>query len=121
MTGDSGNANTDGLGVRITLTADQLITQGQDQGSIKIIQGVANQLSRSLGAMTDPQNGMIATREGAIEDTIQANVDSIERLLERLELKQRTLQRQFTVMETTLEELNSKGAFFGSQLASLSA
>jgi flagellar hook-associated protein 2 len=121
LTGDSGNANTDGLGVRITLTADQLITQGQDQGSIKIIQGVANQLSRSLGAMTDPQNGMIATREGAIEDTIQANVDSIERLLERLELKQRTLQRQFTVMETTLAELNSMGSFLGSQLASLSA
>ena len=120
LRGDSGNPNTDGLGVRITLTAAQLIAQGQDQGSVKVVQGVANKLSRTLSAMTDPLDGLIATREGAIEDTIQSNVDQIERLLERLELKQSTLQRQFTVMETTLAELNSMGSFLGSQLASLS-
>ncbi|MEE2754172.1 MAG: flagellar filament capping protein FliD [Candidatus Latescibacterota bacterium] len=120
LTGDSGNSNTDGLAIRVTLTPAQLTAQGQDQGTVQIIQGVANQLSRSLASMTDPLDGLIATREGAIEDTIEANVAQIARLEERLELKQSTLQRQFTVMETTLAELNSMGSFLGSQLASLS-
>ena len=121
LTGDSGNANTDGLAIRVTLTPDQLTAQGQDQGTVQVVQGVANQLSRALASMTDPIGGLIATRETAIEDTIQANVEQIERLQERLALKQSTLQRQFTVMETTLAELNSMGSFLGSQLASLSA
>jgi flagellar hook-associated protein 2 len=105
----------------VTLTPAQLIAQGQDQGTVKIIQGVASQLSRTLSSMTDPIDGLIATREDAIEATIEANIEHIERLLERLDLKRTTLQRQFTVMETTLAELNSMGSFLGSQLASLSA
>ena len=121
LTGDSDNANTGGLTIRVTLTAAQLIAQGQDQGTVKIIQGVASQLSRVLASMTDPTEGLIATREGAIEDTIQANIEQIERLERRLELKRSSLQRQFTVMEITLAELNSMGSFLGSQLASLSA
>ena len=121
LTGDDGNANTDGLAIRVNLTPAQLIAQGQDQGTVQVVQGVANQLSRALASMTDPIEGLIATREGAIEDTIEANNEQIDRLLERLEMKQNTLQRQFTVMETTLAELNSMGSFLGSQLASLSA
>ena len=121
LTGDDGNANTDGLAIRVNLTPAQLIAQGQDQGTVQVVQGVANQLSRALASMTDPIKGLVATREGAIEDTIEANNEQIDRLLERLEMKQNTLQRQFTVMETTLAELNSMGSFLGSQLASLSA
>ncbi|MCH2665495.1 flagellar filament capping protein FliD, partial [bacterium] len=80
-----------------------------------------SQLSHALASITDPLEGLIATRESAIEDTIEANLKQIERLEERLAVKQNTLQRQFTVMETTLAELNSIGSFLGSQLASLSA
>ncbi len=121
LTGDADNSNTDGLAIRVTLTPAQLIAQGQDQGTVQVVQGVANQLSRTLASMTDPLDGMIATREGAIEATIEANNEQIDRLLERLKLKQSMLQRQFTVMETTLAELNSMGSFLGSQLASLAA
>jgi flagellar hook-associated protein 2 len=91
MTGDSGNLNTDGLAIRVTLTPAQLIAQGQDQDTVQIIQGVANKLSRTLKSMTDPIDGLIATREGAIEDTIEANLAQIERLEDRLELKRSTL------------------------------
>jgi flagellar hook-associated protein 2 len=121
LTGDSGNSNTDGLAIRVMLTASQLTIQGQDQGTVSVIQGVGSQLSHALASITDPLEGLIATRESAIEDTIEANLKQIERLEERLAVKQNTLQRQFTVMETTLAELNSIGSFLGSQLASLSA
>ncbi len=121
LTGDTDNANSEGLAIRVTLTAAQLLAQGQVQGTIKVIQGVASALSRTLAAMTDSVDGLIATREGAIEDTIQANVEQIERLEARLLVKRSTLQRQFTVMEITLAKLNSMGSFLGSQLASLSA
>ncbi len=38
-----------------------------------------------------------------------------------LVLKQSTMLRQFTAMETTIAELNALGSFLGSQLASISA
>ncbi len=119
LTGDSGNATTDGLAVRVTLTPAQLIAQGQDQGSIQIIQGVADQLRRSLEAITDPFEGLVATRQQAIEDTIESNDAQILALEERLELKRSTLQRQFTAMETAIAQLNQLGSFLGAQLAGL--
>lgn len=119
LTGNVGNATTDGLAIRATITPAQLIAQGQSQGSIQIIQGVADQLRRTLGTITDPFSGLVATRQQAIEDTIEANNAQILALEERLELKRSTLQRQFTAMETSVAQLNSLGSFLGAQLAGL--
>lgn len=119
MTGNVGNATTDGLAVRSTITPAQLIAQGQSQGTIKIIQGVGDQLRRTLESITDPFQGLVATRQQAIEDTIESNDAQILALEDRLELKRSTLQRQFTAMEITLAQLNQLGSFLGAQLAGL--
>jgi flagellar hook-associated protein 2 len=76
-------------------------------------------LSRALGSITDPIAGMVATREGSIEDTIESTQNQINAMELRLELKRSTLLRQFTAMEQAIAELNSTGSFLGSQLASL--
>ena len=119
MTGNVGNATTDGLAVRSTITPAQLIAQGQSQGTIKIIQGVGDQLRRTLESITDPFQGLVAVRQEAIEDTIESNDAQILALEGRLELKRSTLQRQFTRMETTIAQLNQLGSFLGAQLAGL--
>jgi len=119
LTGNAGSSNSDGLSLRVELTAAQLLAQGPGQGTIKITQGVAEQLSRALGSITDPIAGMVATREGSIEDTIESTQNQINAMELRLELKRSTLLRQFTAMEQAIAELNSTGSFLGSQLASL--
>ena len=119
LTGATTSANIQGLSIRVNVTPAQLISQGGDQGTVTITQGVADQVRRTLGSITDPFEGLIATREGAIEDTIESLVDQVASLEDRVALKQDTLQKQFTAMETAVAEFNSLGAFLGAQLASL--
>ena len=121
LTGDSGSGNVAGLSLRALLTPSELISQGSDQGTVKITQGVVDQLRRTLNSITDPLSGLVATRQDAIQDTIDAAQDQIESMEDRLLITRQTLQRQFTAMETTLAEFNALGSFLGAQLASIGA
>lgn len=119
LTGASDSVQVAGLAVRVLLTPTQLVSQGGDQGTVKVTQGVTDQLRRTLGLITDPIQGLIASRERAIDDTIDAVQAQIDSLEQRVILKQNTLIRQFTAMETALAQFNSIGAFLSTQLASL--
>ena len=66
-------------------------------------------------------DGLIATREGAIDDTIAAALEQIASLNSRIEVRQSILQKQFTAMETAVAQFNSLGSFLGSQLAATTA
>jgi flagellar hook-associated protein 2 len=121
LTGDNEAATIAGLSLRVLLTPTQLAAQGADQGTIKLTHGVAEQLRRSLESITDPFDGLVKTRETAVQDTIDAAQSQIDAMLDRLALKESTMLRQFTAMETAIAELNSTGSFLNSQLASLSA
>ena len=121
LTGGSDNANTDGLTVRVTVTASQLTSQGASQGTVTVTQGVGEQMRRSLKAMTDRFTGLVATRKKAAQDTIddlQKQIDSME---DRIGRSRQGLVRQFSALESTVATFNSLGTFLGSQLANLSA
>ena len=119
MIGAFDSSSVSGLSVRVTLTPEQLALQGGNQGTVKITQGVADQLRRTLKSVTDPFEGLVTARRSAIEKTIEVAQNQITALDARLALKRDTLSRQFTAMEKAVAEFNSLGAFLGSQLASL--
>jgi len=121
LTGDSESEGVSGLSLRVLLTPDELTSQGSDQGTVLVTQGIADLLRRTLISVTDPLGGMIATREEAIEDTIEATQDAIDEMEDRILMKEEGLLRQFTAMETALAEYNAMGSFLSSQLASISA
>jgi flagellar hook-associated protein 2 len=120
LTGDSASSNIAGLSIRINLTAAQFLSQGGDQGTVTITQGITDSLRRTLSSITDPLDGLVANREEAIVDTIAAAQDQIEAMEARLEFTRSTLLKQFTAMEIAIAEFNSLGAFLGAQLSSLS-
>jgi len=119
LTGATDSANIAGLSIRVNLTPSQLISQGGDQGLVNVTQGIADQVRRTLKSITDPFEGLVATREKAIDDTIKSAQDQIVALNARIALKESTLLKQFTAMETAVAEFNSIGSFLGAQLASL--
>ncbi len=119
LTGATDSANIAGLSIRVNLTPAQLIAQGGNQGSVNVTQGIADQVRRTLKSITDPFEGLVATREQAIDDTIKSAQDQIVALNARIALKESTLLKQFTAMETAVAEFNSIGSFLGAQLASL--
>lgn len=121
LIGSYDSDSVSGLSVRVNLTPEQLALQGGNQGTVKITQGVADQLRRTLKSVTDPFEGLVTARKSAIEKTIEVAQNQITALDARLLLKQDTLSRQFTAMEKAVAEFNSLGSFLGSQLASLPA
>ena len=121
LTGSSTSTSIAGLSLRVNLTAAELLSQGNDQGTVTITQGVTDALRRSLISITDPLEGLVANREAAIEDTISSAQDQIDAMESRLELTRDTLLKQFTAMEVAVAEFNSIGSFLGAQLASLPA
>jgi len=121
LTGPTTSSNIAGLSIRVSLTPAQLISQGNSQGTVTLTQGVADQVRRTLKSITDPFDGLIATREGAIDDTIAAALEQIASLNSRIEVRLSNLQKQFTAMETAVAQFNSLGSFLGSQLAATTA
>ncbi|MEE3235471.1 MAG: flagellar filament capping protein FliD [Candidatus Latescibacterota bacterium] len=119
LTGPTGTENIDGLSLRVNIDAEDLTTEGPDQGNISLIFGVGRLLSDELKAMTDVYDGTIKTREDAITDTLDSLDKRIEEFERRVEQKRLMLVGRFASLEGSIANLQSQGNFLSSQLARL--
>lgn len=98
LRGNAGNANTDGLQVRATLTAP-------GSAELTVTQGLASRLNQVLNKYLDVGRG----RFQAIREGFQRSIDDIGRTISRQNdmLSQRTqeLLRQFAAMESAVNSL----------------
>lgn len=122
LTGNTGNASTEGLQLLVELTPDQLAEQGSSQGTVTVSRGVASRLEEFLAFLTDPnQDGPI---QGAIEEAnkrvedLQSQIDAVNARIERERLR---LSEQFARLEQALGTLQTTSAFLSRQLAQISA
>ena len=86
--------------------------------------GVAGFSSRVKAVATtasDPYTGTLTTAITGRSSTIQRTQDDIAQWDIRLELKRTTLQRQFTALETALNQMNSQSSWLASQINALSS
>jgi flagellar hook-associated protein 2 len=119
LTGNSTNANTAGLEVRVTLSPSQ-ITAGPE-GSITVTRGIASKLDVALNGLLDPVTGRLKS----IEDGLQSNIDDIQsQIAEETDImnsKRDSLLQQFVALESTVSQLQTVGNFLTQQFASLLA
>jgi flagellar hook-associated protein 2 len=98
LIGNSGNANTDGLQVRSTLSAP-------GAASLSVTQGLASRLNQVLNKYLDTGNGRFKT----INDGYQSSIDDIESTISKqndvLAEKTDQLTQQFAAMETAVNNL----------------
>ncbi|MBY0458904.1 MAG: flagellar filament capping protein FliD [Gemmataceae bacterium] len=110
LIGSTGNANTDGLQVKVSLA-------GSGTGNVTVTQGLASRLNAALNKYLDPTSG----RFKAVNDALTRQSTDIGKTIDRqnavLEAKTADLQAKFAAMETAVNNL--KG--LQTQLASLSA
>lgn len=104
LTGDKGNANTDGLQIQYTGASTGLV------GTVQITKGVGTLAFDTLDGYLDSVGGVFVGQDKALTDQIQAINDSIEALQSRLELRERTLRARFLAMEQTLQQLQTQSA-----------
>lgn len=110
LTGNSGNAKTDGLQIQYTGTSTGLV------GTMKVRKGLGSQLTDLMGQFTDSVSGILTGNDNALKDQVQDISDRIDDLKKLLDQKQLDLRAKFTAMEEAISNIQSQGQ----RLASLS-
>jgi flagellar hook-associated protein 2 len=119
LIGDSDNANTADLQVRILLGEADVLAG--PEAIVTVSRGVAARLDALLNEWLDPVSGQVETVNGRFDDTIDGIDGSIARLNESFEAQRERLILQFAALESTLAQLQSTGNFLTAQLAALPA
>lgn len=81
----------------------------------KSITGVMQKLQTYLDSSLDPENGLFASRDAALDKQIEDLNKSIAKAQERLTSKESQLKAQFSAMEQAISKLNSQSSSLTSQ------
>ncbi|RMG26447.1 MAG: hypothetical protein D6724_01785 [Armatimonadetes bacterium] len=112
LTGDAGNANTDGLSI--------LVKGGTtgDRGQLIFTKGAASVVEENLDAALDFVNGFLTAETNAIQEQIQDIDDRVAQIEEAIARREEFLRRQFNAMEEALAALQAQSAQLSSIMAS---
>jgi flagellar hook-associated protein 2 len=112
LTGDSDEANVDGLVVKYRGS-----TGGADVGEIKLTFGVAELYDRILFHITDSINGYVSYKQESLQNSISGFTTQITEMEARLDLKQEQLISRFVQMELALQKIQSQSNWLAGQLS----
>jgi flagellar hook-associated protein 2 len=117
LSGNSGNAHTQDLQVRVTLTPAQV--GSQTQSNLTVTRGIASQLNQVLNRYLDPTTGRLKS----VNDNFQTQSNDIQRQIDfqtkLMQQQQQALVQQFAALEGTVSQLKSVGNLLSVQLAGL--
>ena len=116
LVGDSDNANTSGLQLRVTLTDSQIT--GTHQSELTVTRGFAAQLDSIIEGLTDEDSGRFKISNDSFEEQIESIELSVDRMNTLFESKKEQLIREFAAIETTINSLQTTQSFLASQLQS---
>jgi flagellar hook-associated protein 2 len=120
LTGNSGNANTDGLAVRVPLLGSHLNADPTvPEASLTVTRGLASQLGDALDGLLDVQTGQLQTIDQNFQDQIGNYQKTIDQLTQEYTTRQDQLTQEFTQLETTVSNLKNAGGFLSAQTAAL--
>lgn len=115
LTGNSGNANTDGL---------QIMYSGSDlglAGEVRVTKGIGAVVSSLVSQYTDTVSGLMAANDKALQDQFDGLGESIKSLQARLTLREQDLRRRFSAMEQAISGLQSQQSSLSAMFANLSS
>ncbi|MCW5947048.1 MAG: flagellar filament capping protein FliD [Fimbriimonadales bacterium] len=113
LTGNIGNANTEGLAIQVSGGALG------SRGTLIYSKGVATMLQRTLDDALDFVNGSLNAGVNALDAQMTGIDDNIKRLEEALTRKEESLRRRFLAMEQAISRLQAQTAQLGSLLANM--
>lgn len=112
LTGNAGNATTEGLQLLVSQTA----ASGTAPGHVTVTHGVADGLSQTLTQILDPINGSVAGAESALNSQISDTQNEIARIQTEVSTYQAYLTQLFSAMETRVSALQAQGNAFNSSI-----
>ncbi|UCD93847.1 MAG: flagellar filament capping protein FliD, partial [Candidatus Zixiibacteriota bacterium] len=118
LSGEEGNRTTEGLKLKITLSANQL-SGGAAEGTISVALGLSTKIYRTLENITKTVDGSIARRTSALNNQIEAINKQIDNYDKRLQVRRESLYNQFLAMENALAEYQAEGSYLEAQLKNI--
>jgi flagellar hook-associated protein 2 len=119
LTGNSGNANTDGLEVQVTLTPSQVAANPTI--NLTVSRGVTSNLGQTLTGLLDPVNGRLQTIDQGFQDQIKNIQDTIDKDNSLLAQKEAQLTAQFAAMEAVISQLKSQSSIINTLSGNLTS
>ena len=121
LTGDAPaegeTTSVEGLSVSVTLTPDQLTSQGEDQGNVKITMGAAEKFDRELYGITDPYDGYVSFKQDSLQNSIDGFETQIENMEATLNRKMETMINRFVAMEMALSKIQTQSDWLSGQIS----
>lgn len=117
LSGKTGNATTEGLKLKITMSESQVAAGGT--ANLSLTRGIAARLDFLTDSLTAAGTGMVDRRIKSYNDQIDNLKTRIKEFDERLVLRRERLQRQFSQMEEALGQLSAQGSYLTGQLSNI--
>jgi len=114
LTGDSGEANIDGLVIKYTGTTTL------EEDTVKLTLGVAQLYDRALFNITDSSEGYVGYKQQSLQNSINGFQTQIEEMEARLGRKQEQMINRFVMMELALQKIQSQSNWLAGQLTAAS-
>jgi len=111
LTGNTDNEYTDGLRLLVSVTTDQLVAEGSDQGKITVRKGIATRLTEYISELTDVEYGALTVKKTALENVETSMREQIDIIQATVDLKERALFTEFVNLETALAEFQAQESF----------
>jgi flagellar hook-associated protein 2 len=108
LTGNSGNTNTDGLEVLVTLTPTEVAANPQID--LTVSRGVASTLGQTLNGLLDPTTGRLQTITTSFQDQIQSIQNTINQDNSLISQQEAQLTAQFAAMESIISQLKNESS-----------
>jgi flagellar hook-associated protein 2 len=116
LVGNSTNANTADLQVRVTLGSPQILAGAE--ANLTVTRGIASKVDVILSSLLDPVTGRLKTINDGFQDSVDDLDNAVEQQNEILKLRQQSLLRQFVALERTVSQLRTTGDLLTTQLTS---
>ena len=117
LSGNTGNATTEGL--QLLVTAAAATPAGQSLGHVAVTHGVGDSLNQVLTGTLDPVNGSVTGAENSLNDQISDTQAQIAKIQDQVTTYTDYLTQLFSDMETRISTLKSAGDAFNAQVAGL--
>lgn len=119
LSGKDGNKTTAGLKLKVTMTANQMLS-GSD-GSITLAKGVGSLMDDMVGSLTLSGDGLVDRRIKSYENQIADLKSRVEEFDARLAKRRESLQAKWAYMEEVLAELQSTETSLTTSITQLNA
>jgi flagellar hook-associated protein 2 len=119
LAGIEDNETTEGVKLKITMGASQLITGAE--GDVTITRGIGTQLRDIITSATKAIDGTFDRRIKGYQSQIEQMGEQITDIDERLEIRRSSLLQKYWDMEAALGELNAQRDFLDNQISSLNS